>query len=98
MKIGLSSGQSVQARIVDLSPIGAGIEYAAPAEMGATLKLAFQLRFKEAAQDCRFQARVVHSYLKQNTYIIGVQFLSITEQEQGILKSYLSHLQSLRVS
>ena len=98
VKIGLSSGESVQATIVDLSPIGAGIEYAAPAEKGAILKLAFQLRIKEGVQECHVQARVVHNYLKRNTYVIGVQFLSISEEAQAILRGYLSHLQSLRVS
>lgn len=88
--IRLGNGQLVQARLVNLSSFGLAVFYPAPAEIGITLGLHFQLQDK-ANQPVviHCQGVVRHCFVHGQGYITGFEFSQIKDEDQTLIRQFI---------
>ncbi len=91
VRIFLSDGSSVYAKIVNLSIAGVGIVYDMPAEHGAKLRLEFSLvGDNDVLDSISTQAVVRHTHLVNNRYYIGMQFVDMDEDTTEVIKLHVA--------
>lgn len=90
VRIYLSDGSNVNAKIINISVAGVGIVYDMPAEMGAKLGLEFSLiGDNKDTVTLRVHAMVRHNHLKDNRYYIGMQFLDLDENSRDLIEMFV---------
>ena len=91
----LSNGWVVKARICNLSPGGLALLYPAPAELGATLGLRFQLPDKQNDPvDIICHGIVRNCHIYQTQFVTGLEFKNIGEYEKDILFQFINQKRS----
>jgi len=89
--IRLSSGDTVKARLVNLSCGGLAFEYPAPAESGATLTVLFQLAGETDVINIQAEGIARHSHVKSESFVTGIQFTKISEEHVDIIEEFVEH-------
>jgi len=93
VKISLSDGSAVHAKIVNISVAGIGIIYDMPAEMNAKLGLEFTLlRDDTETVYVKLQSIVRHTHLANNRYYIGLQFLNVPAETEELINNFVNKL------
>lgn len=96
VRIRISSGAVVQARMVNISQGGAAVMYEVPAEIGATLELSFTLVVR--GREIEFHERCVarYNHLSSRGYIIGFQFVALDAEARENLREFVAIKRSLQ--
>ncbi len=89
--IRLSSGESIKARLVNLSCGGLAFEYPAAAESGATFGLLFQLSTKTDTINIQAEGVARHSHVKSESFVTGIQFTKISEEHIDIIEDFVEY-------
>lgn len=88
--IKLSSGETIHARMVNLSLSGLAICYPAPGEVGAELGLYFQLPDKDKPVTIHVKGIVRHSHIYHEDFITGIEFIQLKEEDSKHISNFLS--------
>ena len=96
VRIRTSSGTVVQARAVNISEEGIGVFFYAPAEIGATLELAFSLPIRNRTIEIRERCTARFNYLSNQGYIIGFQFVELEAGLRENLRDLVATKRSLQ--
>ncbi len=91
MLIHCSNGETVKARLVNLSVGGLAFEYPAPAENGATLVVLFQLTKKAEPVNIQAEGIAQHSHIKADLVVTGIQFTKISEEHIDIIEDFVEY-------
>ncbi|MBI5040867.1 MAG: PilZ domain-containing protein [Gammaproteobacteria bacterium] len=96
VRIRLSSGAVVQARMVNISQGGAAVLYEVPAELGANLELTFSLVVR--GREIQFHERCVarYNHLSSSGYIIGFQFVALDAEARENLREFVAIKRSMQ--
>lgn len=90
ISIKLSSGQLIHARLVNLSTSGVGVLYPAPAEIGSTLGLHFQLPGEGGSLvTIHCTGTVCHTYVHGQDFFSGFKFAQIREEDLNVIKEFI---------
>ena len=89
--IRLSCGETVKARLVNLSVGGLAFEYPAPAENGAALCVLFQLAKKAEVINIQAEGIAVHSHIKSESIVTGIQFTKISDEHASIIEDFVEY-------
>lgn len=93
VKIHLSDGSYVHAKIVNISVAGVGLIYDMPAEMNAKLGLEFNILSEDRdVTAIKLQSIVRHTHLANNRYYIGLQFLNVPEETESLINTFVNKL------
>ncbi len=91
MLIRLSSGETIKVRLINLSCGGLAFEYPAPAELGATFKILFQLDSKKGIVNIQAEAVATNSHVRTESFVIGVEFTRISEEHAEIIETFVEN-------
>lgn len=96
VRIRISSGAVVQARMLNISQDGAAVLYEVPAEIGATLELSFSLVVR--GREVQFRERCIarYNHLGSSGYIIGFQFVALDTEARENLREFVAIKRSLQ--
>lgn len=86
----LSSGETIHARMINLSLNGLAICYPAPGEAGAELGLYFQLPDKDKSAIIHVKGIVRHSHIYHEDFITGIEFIQLKDEDSKIISNFLS--------
>jgi len=89
MLIRLSSGDTVKARLVNLSCGGLAFEYPTTAERGITLTIMFQISSEAGPINIQAEGTVKHTHVKQESYVTGMQFTKISEEDVDVIEEFV---------
>lgn len=96
VRIRTSSGAVVHARMVNISQGGVAVLYESPAEIGATLELAFSLPVRGREVDFHERCVALYNYLSSGGYIIGFQFAAPAAEAVENLREFIAYKRSLQ--
>ena len=96
VSIRTSSGALVRARLVNISQDGVAVSYESPAEIGATLELAFTLQVRGREIELRERCVARYNHLGGQGYIIGFQFVELEAGARENLREYIAIKRSLK--
>lgn len=96
VRIRTSGGVVVQARLTNISQGGAAVVYEAPAEIGATLELAFSLGVRGRQVDFRVRGIARYNHLSGRGYIIGFQFVDLEPEASANLREFVAYKRSMK--
>ncbi len=94
----LSSGQTIQAQLVNLSTGGLALRYPAPGEIGAQLDLQFQLPGTDMPATLTVTGIVRHCHVYHEDFITGIQFVELDEQANTTITRFIESKKSSRAS
>ena len=86
----LSNGESIQARLVNLSMGGLAIRYPAAGEIGAELGLIFQLPDEDALATISTRGIVRHCHVHHQDFITGIEFIQLAEADSRRIAKFIS--------
>ena len=86
----LSSGKSIQARLINLSTGGLAIRYPAAGEIGAELGLIFQLPEENHLVTISIKGIVRHSHVYHEDFITGIEFMNLNEADTQHIAKFLN--------
>ena len=96
VRIRISSGAVVQARMVNISEDGVAVLYDSPAEVGARLGLTFTLVVRGREIEFHERCVAVYNHLGSNGYIIGFHFEKLGGEALEALREFIAHKRSLQ--
>lgn len=96
VRIRTSGGAVVQGRSVNVSVAGIAVLYESPAEVGATLELAFSLPVRGREIEFHVRATAVYNYLTADGYVIGFQFIALAADAAENLREFVAFKRSLK--
>ena len=88
--IKLSSGKTIQARLINLSTGGLAIRYPAAGEIGAELGLIFQLPEENSLATINTSGIVRHSHVYHEDFITGIEFTQLNEADTQRIAKFLN--------
>ena len=86
----LSSGKSIQARLINLSTSGLAIRYPAAGELSAELGLIFQLPEDNTLATIITKGIVRHSHVHHEDFITGIEFTQLNENDTKRIANFLN--------
>lgn len=95
--IQLSNGETVKAKLVNISISGLGISYKASADVGTVLGLRFTLPINTRPVEFNLQGTVIHTHLKDNHYYIGFEFMHLSHEVIEQLDTFIRKIDMLQV-
>jgi hypothetical protein len=90
ISVRLSSGTTVNATMINLSPGGAGFLYEVPAEIGATLGFSFTLNTTGQQRVLELRGVVRHCHLTPEGFYTGVEWRDVTDELCCMMQAFLS--------
>ena len=91
--IRLSRGLRVIVRTMDLSIMGMGFVYSAPAEVGATLEIEFGLPGPAGVTAIKLYGQVYHSHLHSDQFYTRLKFVKLSGKDRKLLETFIQNKQ-----
>ncbi len=91
IKITLSNGSSVTAKMINISEKGISILYGASADIGAVLNFTFTLPVKSDLHEIKTKGVVIHSHFKGTNCCIGIEFQELSDENADLINSFIQY-------
>ncbi len=91
IKITLSNGSFVIAKLVDISEKGISILYGASANIGAVLALQFTIPVKSDMHEIVTKGVVKYFHFKGVNCCIGIEFQELSDANAGLINSFINY-------
>lgn len=88
--IKLSNGDSIKARMINLSIGGLAIRYPAAGETGAKLGLLFQITAQQETVTINTKGIVRHSHVHHEDFITGIEFIALSEEDAKHIANFIN--------
>lgn len=92
VRIRLGSGEELTARMINLSAGGLGIRYPEPARKGAVLTVCFRMNLNGFPDQFESRALVRHNHLTRDGYIVGAEFMDLSEEQSQAIRRFVDYL------